>query len=118
MQVADHAGREQQSVSDLSIAMPSPFDRKGNGVDVEEAVTTGAGWNSDCFAHVADCCDGPFEHSPLLIVIEMVELVGVADEFGNETVGHGHCMRLPDWLTGVNGSPAARPLDCGFGALL
>ncbi len=75
-------------------------------MDLEEAVTAGAGWNADCFAHVADCCDGPFEHSPLLIAVEVIEHVGVANKFGNETVGHGHCMRLPGRLTGVNPRPS------------
>ena len=90
MQVADHGGREQKSVSDLFIAAPPELDGEDNGLDLEETVTAGPGWNSDCFAHVADGCDGPFEHSPLLIVVEVIEPVGVADEFGNETVGHGH----------------------------
>lgn len=103
MQVPDHRGRLQQSVPDLFIAAPSAFDGEGNSVDVEEAVTAGTGWDTDCFAHVADCCDGSFEHTPLLIVVEVIEPVGVADKFGNETVGQGHGMRLPSRLTGVNG---------------
>jgi hypothetical protein len=105
MQVADHGGCLQKSVPDLFIAAPSPFDRKGNGVDIDETVTAGTRWNSDCFAHVADRCDGPFEHTPLLIVAEVIEPVGVADKFGNETVGQGHGMRVPVRLTGVNGRP-------------
>ncbi|CUW96748.1 hypothetical protein AGR2A_Lc180149 [Agrobacterium genomosp. 2 str. CFBP 5494] len=48
----------------------------------------------------------------------MVEQVGITDEVGNETVGQGRGMRLPSLLTDVNRSPAARPLDCGLGALL
>lgn len=86
MQVADHAGRLQQSISHLFIAAPSAFDGKGNGVEINQTVTSGSGWNADCFAHVADDCDGPFEHTSLLIVIEVIEPVGVADELGNETV--------------------------------
>lgn len=118
MQVADHAGREQQSVSDLFIAAPPELDGEGNGLDLEEAVTAGAGWNADCFAHVADRCDGPFEHSPLLIAVEVVEQVGITDELGNETVGQGHGIRLPGRSTGVNGRPAAWTSGCGFEVLL
>ena len=114
MQVADHACREQQSVSDLFIAAPPELDGEGNGLDLEEAVTTGAGWNSDCFAHVPDRCNGPFEHTPLLIVVEVIEPVGVADKFGNETVGQGHCVMLPGRLKGVNTRPAAWASACGF----
>lgn len=75
-------------------------------MDVDETVTAGTGWNSDCFAHVADCCDGPFQHTPLLIAIEVIEPVGVADELGNETVRQGHGTRVPGRLTGVNGRPS------------
>lgn len=106
MQVADHAGRLQQSVPDFFIAAPSAFDGEGDGVDVEETVTAGAGWDTDCFAHVADCYDGSFEHTPLLPAIEVIEPVGVADKFGNETVRQGHGMRLPGRLTGVNARPS------------
>ncbi|QTK83023.1 Hypothetical protein AT6N2_L2391 [Agrobacterium tumefaciens] len=95
MQVADHAGCLQQGVSHLFIAAPPELDGEGNGLDFEETVPAGAGWNADCFAHVTDRCNGLFEHSSLLITVEVVEQVGVTDELGNETVGHGHCMRLP-----------------------
>ncbi len=96
----------QQSASHLFIAAPSAFDGEGHGVDVDETVTAGTRWNSDCFAHVADCCHCPFEHTPFLIVVEVIEPVGVADKFGNGTVGQGHGMRLPGRLTGVNGRPS------------
>lgn len=89
-----------------------------SSLDLEETITAGAGWNSDCFAHVSDRCNGPFEQTPLLIIVEVIEQVGVTDELGNETVGQGHGMRLPGRPTGVNKSPAALPLDRGFGALL
>ncbi|MFK3854094.1 MFS transporter [Agrobacterium pusense] len=79
MQVPDHAGCLQQGVSHFLIAAPSEFDRKGDGVDVEETVTAGAGWNTDCFAHVAYCRDGPFEHTTLLPAVEVIEPVDVAD---------------------------------------
>lgn len=118
MQVADHTCREQQSVSDFFIAAPPELDGEGNSLDLEETITAGAGWNSDCFAHVSDRCNGPFEQTPLLIIVEVIEQVGVTDELGNETVGQGHGMRLPGRPTGVNKSPAALPLDRGFGALL
>jgi hypothetical protein len=44
----------------------------------------------------------------------VIEPVGVADKFGNETVGQGHGMRLPGRLTGVNIRPAAWASACGF----
>ncbi len=94
------------SVSHVVIAAPSVFDRQCHGVDVDDTVATGTGGNSDRFAHVANCCDGPFEHTALLIVVEVLEPVGVTDEFGNETVGQGHGMRLPGRLKGVNGRPS------------
>lgn len=106
MQVPDHRRCLQQSVPDLFIAAPSAFDGEGNGVDVEETVTAGTGWDTDCFAHVADCRHCPFEHTPLLIVVEVIEPVGVADKFGNETVGQGRGMRLPGRLTDVNAKPS------------
>lgn len=105
MQVPDHGGCLQQSVSHFLIAAPSAFYRECNGVEINEIVTARAGWNTDCFAHVANCRDGPFEHTPLLIAVEVIEPVGVANEFGNEVVGLGHCVRLPGRLTGVNGRP-------------
>lgn len=118
MQVADHGGREQKSVSHLFIAAPPELDGEGNGLDFEETVPAGAGWNADCFAHVSNRYDGPFEQTPLLIVVEVIEQVGITDELGNETVDQGHGMRLPGRPAGVNRSPAALPFDCGFGALL
>lgn len=105
MQVADHAGCLKQGVSDFLVAAPSAFYRECNCVEVNETVTAGAGWNTDCFAHVPDCCDGPFEHTPLLITVEVIEPVGVANEFDNETVSQGHGTKLPGRLTGVNGRP-------------
>ncbi len=95
MQVPDHAGCLQQGVSHVVIAAPSVFNGKGDGVDVDNTVATWTGGNSDRFAHVADCRHCPFEHTSLLIVVEVLEPVGVADEFCNETVGQGHGMRLP-----------------------
>ncbi len=77
-------------------------------MDVDDTVTAGTGWNSDCFAHVADRCDRPFEHTPFLRGVEVIEPVGVTDEFGNETVGQGHGLRLPGWPAGVNAGPAKR----------
>ncbi len=79
MQVADHAGCLQQGVSDLFIAAPPAFYRECDGVEVNETVTAGAGWNTDCFSHVAYCRDGPFEHTTLLPAVEVIEPVGVAD---------------------------------------
>ncbi len=96
----------QQGVSYVVIAAPSVFDGKGDGVDVDDTVATGTGGNSDCFAHVANCCDGPFENTALLKLVEVLEPVGVTDELGKETVGLGHGMRLPGRLTGVNGRPS------------
>lgn len=75
MQVPDHAGCLQQGVSHLLIAAPSTFYGECNGVEINETVTAWSGWNTDCFAHVADCCDGPFKHTPLLIVVEVIEPV-------------------------------------------
>ncbi len=115
MQVADHAGCLQQSVSHFLIAAPSTFYRECNGVEVNETVTAGAGWNTDCFAHVANCCERAFEHTALLIAVEMVEQVGITDELGNETVGLGHGMRLPGRPAGVNRSPAALPWTAALG---
>ena len=106
MQVSDHAGCLQQGVSHVVIAAPSVFDGQGDGVDVDDTVATGTGGNTDCFAHVADCRDCPFEHTPFLVVVQVIEPVGVTDELGNETVGQGHGMRLPGRLTGVNGRPS------------
>lgn len=106
MQIPDHGGCLQQGVSHLLIAAPSAFDGEGDGVDVEETVTAGTGWNADCFSHVADCCNGPFEHTPLLPAVEVIKPVGVADELGNEAVRQGHGMRLPGRLTDVNAKPS------------
>ncbi len=78
MQVADHGGCLQQCVPDFFIAAPSAFDGEGNGVEVNETVTAGARWHTDCFSHVANCRDGPFEHAPLLPAVEVIERVGVA----------------------------------------
>lgn len=106
MQVPDHAGCLQQGVSHLLIAAPSTLYGECNGVEINEIVTAWSGWNTDCFAHVADCCDGPFKHTPLLIAVEVIKPVGVADELGNETVGQGHGTRVPGWLTDVNARPS------------
>ena len=117
MQVPDHAGCLQESVSHIFVAAPSVFDRQGNGVDVDDTVATGTGGDSDRFAHVADCRYCPFKHAALLIVVEVLEPVGVADEFGNETVGQSHGMRLPGRPSGVNREPAAWASGCGFKVL-
>ena len=117
MQVPDHAGCLQQGLSHVVIAAPSVFDGQGDGVDVDDTVATGTGGDSDLFAHVADCRYCPFKHAALLIVVEVLEPVGVADEFGNETVGQGHVMRLPGRPGGVNREPAAWASGYGFKVL-
>lgn len=71
--------RLQQCVPNFFIAAPSAFDGEGNGVEVDETVTAGAGWHTDCFPHVANCHGGPFEHTTLLPAVEVIEPVGVAD---------------------------------------
>ncbi len=118
VQVPDHGGGLQQRVSHLLVAAPSSFYGEGNCVNIDETVTAGTRWNADCFAHVADCRHRSLEHSPLLIAVEVIEPVGVADKFGNETVGQGHDMRLPGRPTGVNRRPAAWASGCGFTVLL
>lgn len=47
-------------------------------------VTAGRGWNTDCFTHVADCCDCPFEHTPLLIIDANI------DEWRRSFVGYNN----------------------------
>ena len=114
MQVPDHGGCLQKSVSHLFITAPSAFDGEGNGVDVEETVTAGTGGNSDCFTHVADCCHCPFQHPSLLPAVEMNEPVGVADKFGDEAVRQGHGTRLPGWRVGVNSKTGCLNFRCRF----
>lgn len=106
MHVRDHGGCLQEGVSHVVVGAPSALDRKGDSVNVDDTVTAGTGWNCDCFAHVADRCHCPFEHMPLLTVVEVIEPVGVTDEFGNENVGEEHGVE-------VGGLAGRRQLETG-----